>query len=49
MPYVNIFLDIGATINAYKFIWNNPTAYSNIALHLGSSHFMNKKFQASSL
>ena len=26
MPYVNILLDIGAAINAFKFIWNNPTA-----------------------
>ena len=28
MAYAFIFIDIGATINTYKFIWNNPTAYS---------------------
>lgn len=32
MPCVNIFLD-----NVCKFIWNNPTAYSTIDLHLGIS------------
>ena len=24
MPYVNITLDVGAAINAYKFLWNYP-------------------------
>ena len=44
MPYVNIFLDVGAAMNAYKFIWNNPRAYSTIVLHLGSFHFMKENF-----
>ena len=49
MPYVNIFLDIGAAINAYKFIWNSLTAHSNVVLHLGSFHFMKEKFQVNCL
>ena len=43
MPYVNITLDIGAAINAFKMKWNYPDVYKDIVIHLGSFHFMRKK------
>ena len=45
MPYLNIFLETRAAINAYKFIWNNQTACSTIVLYLGSFYFMKENFQ----
>ena len=45
MPYVNITLDVGIAINAYKTIWNDPVEYYNVIIHLGSCHFMKENFQ----
>ena len=45
MTYVNITLDVGAAINAYKTIWNYPVEYANIIIHLGSFHFIKEYFQ----
>ena len=28
MPYVNITLDVGAVINAYKYLWNNSGIFN---------------------
>ena len=47
MPYTNITLDIGAAINAFKFVWNDIDAYSDIVIHLGSFHFIKENFQVS--
>ena len=44
MPYVNVTLDCGAAINAYKLIWNYPTVFDNIIIHLGDFHFMKEIF-----
>ena len=40
MPFVNITLDVGAAINAYKVIWNYPEQFSNVLLDLGDFHLM---------
>ena len=45
MPYVNITLDIGAAMNAYKVIWNNPDIFGNVVIHPGDFHFMKENFQ----
>ena len=47
MPYVNITLDVSATINSYKFYWSNFTCFENAVIHLGDFHIMRENFQAS--
>ena len=49
MPYVNITLDVGAAINAYKTVWSFPEQYKNIIIHLGGFHFLKENFQVWSL
>ena len=44
MPYVNLTFDVGAVINAFRVLWNYPTRFSNIVLHLGDFHFMKEVF-----
>ena len=44
-PYVNVILDVGAAINAYKTIWSLPNQCHNIVIHLGSFHFLKENFQ----
>ena len=45
MPYVNKTLDVGAAINAYKYLWNNVDEFNNIIIHLGDFHFMKENFK----
>lgn len=45
MALVNITLDVGAAINAYLVLWNNPVVFKNIIIHLGSFHFLKENFQ----
>ena len=45
MSLVNITLDVGAAINAYLVVWNNPMLFKNIIIHLGSFHFLKENFQ----
>ena len=45
MPYVNITLDVGAAINAFKTVWTYPEQYNNVIIHLGSFHFLKENFQ----
>ena len=33
MLFVNITLDVGAAMNACKFIWSNPERFKNVAIH----------------
>ena len=47
MPFVNITLDVGAAINAYKLLWNKQDRFSNVVIHLGDFHFMKENFQVS--
>ena len=39
MPYVNVSLDVGAAINASKYVWNFPVKFSNVAIHFIKKHF----------
>ena len=48
MPFVNITLDIGAVMNANKFVWSNPERFKNVVTHLGDFHFIKENFQVSS-
>ena len=44
MPYVNVSLDVGAVINAFKFVWNFPVRFNNVVIHLGDFHFIKENF-----
>ena len=45
MPYVNITLDVGAAMKAFKFLWNGVEQYQNILINRGDFHFMKENFQ----
>ena len=47
MPYVNVTLDVGAAINAFKLVWNKSETFGNVVIHLGDFHFMKENFQVS--
>ena len=44
MPYVNVTLDVGAAMNAYKVTWNFQEQFKNVLIHLGDFHFMKENF-----
>ncbi len=44
MPFVNVSLDVGAAMNAYKLIWNHPKKFGNVIIHLGDFHFIKENF-----
>ena len=44
--YVNITLDVGAAINAYKVLWNFTSKFKNIVIHLGDFHCVKEAFAA---
>ena len=45
MPYVNVTLDVGAALNAYKLLWKYPEQFSNVVIHLGDFHVMKENFK----
>ena len=45
MKYVNVTLDCGAAINAYKTIWQYQRKFENVIIHVGDFHFMKENFQ----
>ena len=45
MPYTNTTLDVGAAINAFKYLWSNNNTFSNVVIHLGDFHFMKENFK----
>ena len=45
MKYVNVTLDCGAAINAFKTICQYPLKFNNVVRHLGDFHFMKENFQ----
>ena len=45
MKYVNVTLDCGAAINAYKTIWQYQMKFENVIIHLGDFHLMKENFQ----
>ena len=47
MPYVNITLDVGAAIHAFKFIWNDLVQHNDVMIHLGDFHFIKENIQVS--
>ena len=42
MKHVNITLDVGTAINAFKVSWRYPETFSNVVIHLRDFHFMKK-------
>ena len=44
MPFVNVTLDVGAAMNAFKVVWNYPETFSNVVIHLGDFHLMKEIF-----
>ena len=44
MPFVNIAFDIGAAVDAYKVLWNQPEGFENIIIHSGNFHKMKEIF-----
>ena len=49
MPYVNITLDVGAAINAYKVLWNFQAQFNNVFIHLGDFHFLKENFKVTNV
>ena len=45
MEYVNITLDIGAAINAYKFLWGTLEQFSNVVINIGDFHSLKENFK----
>ena len=45
MSYVNITVDVGAAINAEKFLWSYPVSFRNVVIHLGDFHFMKENLK----
>ena len=43
--YVNSTLDVGAALNAFKFLWNGVEQFQNVLIHLRDFHFMKKIFR----
>eukprot|EP00794_Sanderia_malayensis_P014431 gene14431-biopygen11526 len=44
MPYVNVTLDVGAAMNAFKVVWNYLKKFGNVIIHLGDFHFIKENF-----
>ena len=49
MPYVNVTPDVGAAINAYRYLWNNYDIFNTVVIHLGDFHFMKENFKVNLL
>eukprot|EP00794_Sanderia_malayensis_P002595 gene2595-3007_t len=44
MKYTHITVDAGAAAKFYHIIWNNPTDFENVLIHLGDFHGMMEFF-----
>ena len=44
MPYVNVTLDVGAAITAYKVILNFTDHFKDVVIHCGDFHFVKENF-----
>ena len=49
IQYVNIIIDVGTALNAFKFLWNGSEKYQNVVIHLGDFHLMKENFQVTGL
>ena len=45
MDYVNITLDIGTAISAYKFLWGKLEQFSNVVIHIDDFHYLKEDFK----
>ena len=45
MEYVNITLDTGAAMNAYKRLWGNFEQFSNVVIHIGDFLYLKENFK----
>ena len=45
VPYVNVTLDVGAAINAYKVLWKYFQQFSNVIIHPGVLHVIKENFK----
>ena len=43
MPYVNITLDMGVAVNAFKNLWNRKEGFKNVVIHLGDFSFYERE------
>ena len=44
MPCVNITLDVGAAMSAFKLLRNYPEKFGDVIIHLGDFHFIKENF-----
>ena len=44
MPKVNVYLDVGAAMNACKLVWSHPQKFHNVSIHIGNFHFIKENF-----
>ena len=42
--YINVTLDVGGALKAYKVLWNFQDEFKSIFIHLGDFHFMKECF-----
>ena len=49
MPYVNITIDAGTALNAFKLLRNGLEKFQNVVIHLGDFHFIKENLQATCL
>ena len=49
ISYVNIIIDVGTALNAFRFLWNELQKYQNFVIHLEDFHFMKENFQVTCL
>ena len=40
IPYINVILDVGGALKAYKVLWNCQDEFNSIFIHLGDFHFI---------
>ena len=44
IPYINMTLNVGGPLKAYKVLWNFQDEFKSIFIHLGDFHFMKECF-----
>ena len=45
MEYINITLDIGKAMSAYKFLWRNLEQFLNIVTDIGDFNYLKENFK----
>ena len=44
MPYVNVYLDVGAVMKACKLVWTHPQKFLYVFIQIGDFHFIKENF-----